>query len=156
MGVLSGVESRPAGVRPWETVGVCAYTCSRINLRPGGESEANAASTRSRSGLEFCWQAFPPPPPHPGSRSPCSIPAARPASHPAAAALAAGQDPCAAEELHSYDLPMHVAAVFILLGASLAGSLGPLVVRLSSRAAPVSICIRLGSYFGEQGREWLW
>ncbi|KAL4439927.1 hypothetical protein ABPG75_002928 [Micractinium tetrahymenae] len=64
------------------------------------------------------------------------------------AAVAAGEDPCAAEPLDKYDLPLHIASAFILLAVSLLGSLGPLVLRLSSRRPAVVAAIRLGSFFG--------
>lgn len=66
-----------------------------------------------------------------------------------AAATARGEDPCASEELVNYDLPLHIASVFILLGVSLLGSLGPVAIRLSAAASPAAAtAIRLGSYFG--------
>ena len=70
------------------------------------------------------------------------------------AALARGEDPCAAEDLLSYDLPLHIGAVFILLGVSLAGSLGPIALSLgggkagSRRSSVISTAITLGSLFG--------
>lgn len=71
------------------------------------------------------------------------------------AALARGEDPCAAEDLLSYDLPLHIGSVFILLGVSLAGSLGPIALsRLgggkagSRRSSVISTTITLGSLFG--------
>lgn len=60
-----------------------------------------------------------------------------------------GEDPCAAEPLEAYDLPLHIASIFILLAVSLLGSLGPLAVRMSSRHPAVAAAIRLGSFFGE-------
>ena len=78
---------------------------------------------------------------------------------PAAAALARGEDPCAAEELLNYNLSLNIASVFILLGVSLAGSLGPVALsRLAGRAKAgarasgiVSTAITLGSLFGGWG-----
>lgn len=94
--------------------------------------------------------ATPPPP----LRHPIPIPTT-PAAHPAAAeaALALGEDPCAQEALQSYDLALHIGAVFILLGVSLLGSLGPVGLWLAGRRGAqgegaVATCIRLGTYFG--------
>jgi hypothetical protein len=61
-----------------------------------------------------------------------------------------GGAPCAAPDSpeQPYDLPLHAAAVGILLGVSLLGSLGPVALRLSSSSGAVTVAIRLGTYFG--------
>lgn len=73
----------------------------------------------------------------------------------AAAALARGEDPCAADDILDYNLPLHIGSVFILLAVSLAGSLGPVALsRLGSGKAGgrgsnvISTAITLGSLFG--------
>ena len=59
-------------------------------------------------------------------------------------------DPCAGPGAQQdYDLPLHLAAVVVLLGVSLAGSLGPVALHLSSASSAVSTAIRLGTFFGE-------
>ncbi|EFN50937.1 hypothetical protein CHLNCDRAFT_141589 [Chlorella variabilis] len=58
-------------------------------------------------------------------------------------------DPCAGPGAQQdYDLPLHLAAVVVLLGVSLAGSLGPVALHLSSASSAVSTAIRLGTFFG--------
>lgn len=82
-------------------------------------------------------------PPHP------CIP---PPTPPAGAALAAGEDPCAAVELQDYNLGLHIGSVFILLGVSLAGAWLPVALHISSKSSTVTNCVKLGTYFGGWGR----
>lgn len=50
-----------------------------------------------------------------------------------------------------YSVPWHVAAVFILLAASLAGSLAPVGLHTSSsRDGPMATAVRMGTFFGER------
>ena len=47
-----------------------------------------------------------------------------------------------------YDLRLHLWAILIMLLVSLAGSLGPIALHLSTRGAGVGVATRLGALFG--------
>lgn len=64
-------------------------------------------------------------------------------------ALANGEDPCAAAELTDYNLGLHIGSIFILLGVSMAGSLLPVLLHISSRSSAVLAGVKMGTYFGE-------
>ena len=67
---------------------------------------------------------------------------------PAAAPHGPGDDPCAQLELVNYDMGLHIASVFILLGVSLLGSLAPVLLRVCSASQRIATAIRLGTFFG--------
>lgn len=80
-------------------------------------------------------------------RSPSALPPHPSACQLTAAALAVGEDPCAAEALRDYDLAWHIAAIFIVLAASAAGAYSPIALG-AVRSSAVATAVRLGSYFG--------
>jgi zinc transporter 1/2/3 len=61
---------------------------------------------------------------------------------------AAKAEVCSAEALTGYSLGMHIGSVFILLGVSVAGSLLPLALHVSSKSSLVLTAVKLGTYFG--------
>lgn len=66
------------------------------------------------------------------------------------AAEAAVEQPCPMSAPEDYSVPLHLAAVFILLGVSLLGSLAPVALHLSGSSRGVTTAVKLGSFFGER------
>lgn len=47
-----------------------------------------------------------------------------------------------------YSVSLHIAAVFILLGVSLLGSLAPVALHVSGSSRGVTTAVKLGTFFG--------
>lgn len=54
-----------------------------------------------------------------------------------------GEDPCAADAIDDYNQPLHIAAVFIILAASMLGAGAPLLSKYGSRfrISPFHVCL---------------
>lgn len=66
----------------------------------------------------------------------------------APAAGAAVEQPCPMAAPEDYSISLHIAAVFILLGVSLLGSLAPVALHLSGRSRSVTTAVKFGTFFG--------